>query len=103
MSNNEMIIGMVNDLLEKGEEEYQTCKLMLLNQTTHSAKLRDFICKLFAYTDKRRPLLIGMNKQILRIYSEDTHIHQYNARCATNTTGQLFEAKKEREPDATRV
>ena len=55
MSNNErnkMIIGMVNDLLEKGEEEYQKCKLILFSQTTHSTKLRDFVCKLFAYTDK---------------------------------------------------
>ena len=64
MSNNErnkMIIGMVNDLLEKGEEEYQKCKLILFSQTTHSTKLRDFVCKLFAYTDKCRPLLIGTN------------------------------------------
>ena len=63
MSNNErneMIIGMVNDLLEKGEEEYQKCKLILFSQTTHSTKL-DFVCKLFAYTDKCRPLLIGTN------------------------------------------
>ena len=57
-----LIEGMVNDLLEKGEDEYQKCKLMLLNQTTHSTKLRDFVCKLFAYTDKHRPLLISMNK-----------------------------------------
>ena len=64
MGNNErnkMIIGMVNDLLEKGEEEYQKCKLTLFSHTTHSTKLRDFIYKLFDYTDKRRPLLISKN------------------------------------------
>ena len=58
---NKLIEGMVNDLLEKGEEEYQKCKIVLFSQTTDSEKLRDFVCKLFAYTDKCRPLLIDMN------------------------------------------
>ena len=58
---NKLIEGMVSDLLEKDEGEYQKCKLILFSQTTHNAKLRDFICKLFAYTDKHRPLLISMN------------------------------------------
>ena len=58
---NKLIEGMVIELMEKGEDEYQRCKLILLSQTTHSAKLRDFVCKLFAYTDKCRPLLISIN------------------------------------------
>ena len=44
MGNNErnkMIIGMVNDLLEKGEEEYQKCKLILFSQrASKSLKVR---------------------------------------------------------------
>ena len=59
---NKLIEGMVIDLMEKGEDEYQRCKFVLFSQTTHSTKLRDFVCKLFAYTDKHRPLLISMNK-----------------------------------------
>lgn len=58
---NKLIEGMINDLLEKGEDEYRKCKLVLVSQTEHGTKLRDFICKLFTYTDKRRPLLIGTN------------------------------------------
>lgn len=58
---NKLIEEMVNDLLEKGEDEYLKCKLVLLSQTKHSTKLRDFIRKLFDYTDKHRLLLISMN------------------------------------------
>lgn len=60
---NKLIEGMVSDLLEKDEEEYMKCKLMLFAQAAISSeKIKEFIYKLFAYTDKRRPLLIGMNK-----------------------------------------
>lgn len=58
---NKLIEGMVNDLLAKSENEYQKCKIVLLSQTTDNMRLRDFICKLFDYTDKHRPLLISMN------------------------------------------
>lgn len=57
---NKLIEGMVADLMEKGEDEYQKCKYVLLSQTTGNEKLKNFIRKLFDYTDKRRPLLICM-------------------------------------------
>lgn len=58
---NKLIEGMVSDLLEKSESEYQKCKIVLFSQTANNVRLRDFICKLFDYTDKHRPLLISMN------------------------------------------
>ena len=61
---NKLIEEMVNDLLEKSEEEYQKCKLILLSQTNNSVKLRSFVYKLFAYTDAKRPLLIELKKEM---------------------------------------
>ena len=60
MSRDEIIEDMVKELLNTGEERYQQIRLCLLAQTAHNSRLRDFVCKLFAYTDARRPLLISM-------------------------------------------
>ena len=60
MSRDEIIEDMVKELLNTGEERYLQIRLCLLAQTADNPKLRDFVCKLFAYTDVRRPLLISM-------------------------------------------
>ena len=60
MSRDEIIEDMVKELLDTGEESYLQKKLCLLAQTADNSKLRNFVCKLFAYTDARRPLLISM-------------------------------------------
>ena len=52
--------SMANDLLEATEERYQQNKLILLANTANNDILREFVLKLFAYTDTQRPLLIGM-------------------------------------------
>lgn len=60
MSRDEIIEDMVRELLDAGEDCYLQIRLCLLAQTADNSKLRDFVCKLFAYTDARRPLLISM-------------------------------------------
>ncbi len=62
MSRNQIIEEMARELINAGEDVYQEIRLCLLAETANKAKMRNFVNKLFDYTDARRPLLIGMKE-----------------------------------------
>lgn len=64
----EVTLGMVRNLLKKSEDDYETCRQILLAQTSDSEKLHRYILLLFEYTDKHRPLLIERKAGALDVF-----------------------------------
>jgi len=62
MSRNQIIEEMARELISAGEDIYQEIRLCFLAETAKEAEMRNFVNKLFDYTDARRLLLIGMKE-----------------------------------------
>ena len=63
----EVTLGMIRDLLEKDEDDYEACRQILIAQTSDDEKLHKYILLLFEYTDKRRSLLIERKAGALNV------------------------------------
>ena len=61
---NNLILGMVQDLLKKSTDDYNQARYTLL-AVAKSDNLQNFVKALFAYTDTQRPLPIEMKGGVM--------------------------------------
>lgn len=57
---NKIVLETVNELMKASTENYEEIRLTLLSRRSGDQNVDEYVKKLFEYTDKYRPLQIGM-------------------------------------------
>lgn len=59
---NKIVLETVNELMKASTESYEEIRLTLLSRRSGDQNVDNYVKKLFEYTDKHRPLQIGMKR-----------------------------------------